>query len=229
MIIFVVAIGLTVVLSSTGWASNTARTTSAAAEFRLNNRFAYIRNVLSPNQFAIVQQNVRAAKRGKSWKLEKGSYAQGRKGTQLSRSDPICDVFSSTAVIDRIKKASGRSGSLSIPLELFPMEIREYTIGSSMDWHVDDCLFKEPQLELVYTSENESDSETKWKDARGQTRSVFTEANSLIIIEAGAAEHAVTPLKRGKRTILKALVVGENREILDPVFFQKAKGTFRKE
>ena len=94
-----------------------------------------------------------------------------------------------------------------------------------MDWHQDDVLFKEKQLELVYTVENESDSETCWVDARGVTHSMFTEPNSLIVLEAESVRHRVTRLGRGTRTIIKALAV-EDGEVLDKEFFNSALGTF---
>ena len=166
-------------------------------------------------------------KGGKALKLEKGSYAQGRKGCQLSTNDPICEIFSSTMVTDRIKRATDRESSLILPIDLFPLELRDYMPGAYMAWHKDDVLFHEPQLELVFTVENESDSETMWLDSRGATHSVSTEVNSMIIIEADSVEHCVTPLKRGRRTILKGLVVESGQsEILDVAFFEKAKATF---
>ena len=194
------------------------------AEFRANAGFAYLPNVLTPTQHEAVIHRVLELKKG-SLKAERGSYANGRLGCRLPVDDELSEIFSSPAVLNRVRKASGRSEKLHIPTRDFPIELRAYPVGSEMDWHQDDVLFKEKQLELVYTVENESDSETCWVDARGVTHSMFTEPNSLIVLEAESVRHRVTRLGRGTRTIIKALAV-EDGEVLDKEFFNSALGTF---
>jgi hypothetical protein len=72
-----------------------------------------------------------------------------------------------------------------------------------MAWHRDEALFSVPQLELVLTLSNSSDSATEWVDAAGGLQREWTEANSLIAVRAGAALHRVTAVKRGGRDIVK--------------------------
>lgn len=48
--------------------------------------------------------------------------------------------------------------------------------------HVDDCLYTQPQYELVYTLDNTSDSRTEFRDAAGTVHSLWAEPNSLLII-----------------------------------------------
>ena len=47
---------------------------------------------------------------------------------------------------------------------------------------MDDCLYTEPQYELVYTLDNTSDSRTEFRDAAGTVHSLWAEPNSLLII-----------------------------------------------
>jgi hypothetical protein len=43
------------------------------------------------------------------------------------------------------------------------------------------------------------------RDKTGRINEQATEPNSLLVIKAGAAEHRVTPIKRGERHIVKAV------------------------
>lgn len=87
--------------------------------------------------------------------------------------------------------------------DAIPVEYRQYPIGSQgMVWHRDTCLVGR-QYECVYTVTNTSDSLTLYKDMFGRIHSVRTEPNSLIVVQAGGAEHAVTPVTIGERSIVK--------------------------
>ena len=71
-----------------------------------------------------------------------------------------------------------------------PMEYREYRQGSSMLWHKDTVLTEPPQLELVYTLENTSDSVTRWAathlDVLHQNaQEVWTAPNSALLLQVG--------------------------------------------
>ena len=103
-----------------------------------------------------------------------------------------------------------------------PIELRVYeTMGSGMEWHVDDVLFDPPQLEIVYTLENTSDCVTSYekKDMNGAHQSkrvnIESEPNSAIILRAGGVNHCVSSLKYGKRVILKIVYVQENARLLE--------------
>ena len=74
-----------------------------------------------------------------------------------------------------------------------------------MAWHRDEVLFAVPQLELVLTLRNSSDSCTEWIDSDGQLCRAETEANSLLAVRAGGALHRVTPVRRGERDIVKVV------------------------
>lgn len=84
-----------------------------------------------------------------------------------------------------------------------------------MDWHVDDVLYDPPQVEVVYTFENTSDCTTRWKQGDGQTILKETDRNSVLVFRAGGAPHCVTPLKRGRRVIIKCAFVSKGAEFLE--------------
>eukprot|EP00600_Ochromonadales_sp_CCMP1393_P012547 CAMPEP_0175009140 /NCGR_PEP_ID=MMETSP0005-20121125/7353_1 /TAXON_ID=420556 /ORGANISM="Ochromonas sp., Strain CCMP1393" /LENGTH=337 /DNA_ID=CAMNT_0016264763 /DNA_START=247 /DNA_END=1260 /DNA_ORIENTATION=+ len=95
-------------------------------------------------------------------------------------------VFSCDAQLE----LQNRHGRVLEPALDIPLELRLYPVGSSMPFHCDDCLYAIPQLEFIYTVENDSDSKTVWVDAEGITRAEFTEPNSLLIVRAGAPDGA---------------------------------------
>ena len=47
-----------------------------------------------------------------------------------------------------------------------------YSSGAFMAWHRDDALFTEPQVEVVFTVTNRSDSVTQWRDVEGTVQEV---------------------------------------------------------
>jgi len=75
-----------------------------------------------------------------------------------------------------------------------------------MDWHVDDVLYEPPQVEVVYTLENTSDCTTRWRLAEKEVVKE-TDLNSVVLLKAGGVSHCVTPLKRGRRIIIKCAYV----------------------
>mmetsp|Transcript_15418 Transcript_15418/g.35423 ORF Transcript_15418/g.35423 Transcript_15418/m.35423 type:complete len:109 (+) Transcript_15418:502-828(+) len=86
-----------------------------------------------------------------------------------------------------------------------------------MEWHVDDVLYNPPQVEVVWTLENTSDCQTMWKNEKGAICSIETDPNSLLLLEAGGAPHAVSSLSNGKRVIIKCAYA------LNGATFQKEK------
>ncbi|CAJ1343851.1 unnamed protein product [Effrenium voratum] len=102
----------------------------------------------------------------------------------------------------------GAMGALDLLPCGCPLEFREYARGGGMLWHRDEVLSDPPQLELVYTLENTSDSVTRWAEGhlgvlRDETSEVWTEPNSGLLVQAGGAVHMVTELTLGRRVILK--------------------------
>lgn len=84
-----------------------------------------------------------------------------------------------------------------------------------MEWHIDDLLYNPAQVEVVLTLENNSDCCTMWKPLNGGIQSVQTTPNSGLILKSGGVEHKVSPLKIGRRVILKVAFVAKCAVILD--------------
>ena len=194
-------------------------------DFKFNNGLVVLPGIFSPSEFMIVQRISKELCK-KSLKKEINSLAKGRFGCRIDRKSELHEMFSHSRILSRIKRATGREKSnLVIPPD-FPLEIRKYGIGAHMPFHFDEQLYKHPQLELVFTIENTSDSYTCWIDSTGATQKLRTEPNSLLCIQATTVKHAVTPLKKGERVILKGLLVAEGEEILDVNSFEKALQTY---
>jgi len=104
-------------------------------------------------------------------------------------------------VAARLSAVTGEALSLSD----YPLELRSYPSGASMAWHRDEPLFVVPQVELVLTVWNSSDSTTEWQDAGGRMHSQWTEPNSVLALRAAGCPHRVLPVKRGERGIVKVV------------------------
>jgi len=95
-----------------------------------------------------------------------------------------------------------------VPSKVLPIEFRYYDVGSSMNWHRDSIVTRNnsgsPQIELVYTLENISDSMTEWiDDVTGQVNKIVSSPNSIMITQGGSVLHQVTETTIGNRSILK--------------------------
>ena len=88
----------------------------------------------------------------------------------------------------------------------FPIEYREYFTGSKgMPMHSDTPMYTKPHWEFVLTLGNTSDSKFQWVE-NGQLKGVKPMANTLVAVQSGDVRHGVTPINKGKRTILKFIV-----------------------
>jgi len=85
-----------------------------------------------------------------------------------------------------------------------PIEFRMYENGGKMDWHRDSVHNNQPQIEIVFTLENTSDSKTLWRDEDAhETHEIVTQPNSILITQGNGAFHKVTPVTTGYRSIIK--------------------------
>jgi hypothetical protein len=93
------------------------------------------------------------------------------------------------------------------PSNNLPIEFRMYEKGGKMDWHrdyVDKVVRNCPQIEIVFTLENTSDSKTLWiDDDTNKKHEIITQNNSIIITQGNGAYHMVTPVSIGYRSIIK--------------------------
>ena len=161
------------------------RATAAQQQFRAAG-VAYLPAFLPPDDFRAVQRECTALRR--CLKKENNTVAKKRLGTYIAEESAIYGIFAGPQVHGRLGKVLEGDYWVSE----FPMEYRVYPVGSSMDWHLDECLYEEPQYELVYTVTNTSDALTEWREG-GLRVGEWTEPNSLLIVRAESALHRVTP------------------------------------
>jgi len=132
----------------------------------------------------------------------------------------LARLFAAPSVAARLSAVTGQALSLSD----YPLELRLYGPGAGMAWHRDEQLFAVPQVELVLTLWNSSDSATEWQDAAGRLRSQRTESNSVLALRALGPHHRVLPVARGERAIVK-VVFSATRE-RTPAFLANLLGTY---
>ena len=148
--------------------------------------------------FAACQRSARRQRELKPETLE--SVAVGRLGCFLEPRDPVVVALSRPESVERLRRICGDE---RLEPADFPVELRRYPVGSSMGWHKDEVLYDEPQLEVVLTLENTSDSQTRWERADGSVRGAWLPPNSLLLVKAEGATHGVTTVRRGDRLIAK--------------------------
>ena len=206
---------------------------------------SYRQSVCTPEEMDAMKQELSRIMKGSLTK-ERSSIAQNRLGATLTRDQAsetirILEDGSIFKLAQRLADSpQNKSDKRKIELASeIPVEMRTYEqAGAAMAWHRDDIMYDPPQLELVFTVENNSDCVTMWKmdpaDAnesiggnREDIRSQETHPNSSLLLLAGGPEHCVTSLKRGKRVILKCAYVYEGAKYVgedDYQQFGKAKG-----
>lgn len=197
----------------------------------------YRKSVFSPEELSVIRQEVSSCM-NKLQEESSASIAQKRLGATLDReTSAAAKVLADGSLQRLVEKATGSVCELSSHI---PIEIRTYEReGAGMPWHVDDTLYDPPQIEVVWTLENDSDCTTMWKEEQGgitkdddKLHSVETEPNSAILLSAGGASHCVTHLKHGKRVILKCAYVKEGaafREGLHKNQFDKRRTSKKKQ
>ena len=89
---------------------------------------------------------------------------------------------------------------------LFPIEYRLYPEKSTgMGWHKDTSLFNPDCLEVVMTTENNSDMKFLWNE-NGMIKSINPKPNTIVIVRPNSVLHSVSPANIGTRKILKYII-----------------------
>ena len=129
------------------------------------------------------------------------SLAQPGTPGEKKENNILYDIFYGDLFLYRLKKILG----LDLKPSTIPIDYRVYEVGGSMDWHRDTILSRDfPQIEIVFTLENYSDSTTEWlDDDTNEIYSIWTYPNSIVITQGGGVYHRVLPVKKGSRTIIK--------------------------
>ncbi len=151
----------------------------------INKEFSNNRNKLRPEQNSFVLSN--------------------RKQFIPSTTSVVTRALQDKTFISRLEKIIGSPNKLVLNTTTLPPAYREYGIDSEMRWHRDSPLTNVPQYEVVITLSNNSDSQFLWKHEKHELiNRAETSANNLVIVRAGGIRHAVSPVTRGKRVIIKA-------------------------
>ena len=169
-----------------------------APRVRARDGLCVVEDFFDDATFAACQRSARRQRELKPETLE--SVAVGRLGCFLEPRDPVCVALSRPESVERLRRICGDD---RLEPADFPVELRRYPVGSSMGWHKDEVLYEEPQLEVVLTLENTSDSQTRWERADGSVRGAWLPPNSLLLVKAEGATHGVTTVRRGDRLIAK--------------------------
>jgi len=136
--------------------------------------------------------------------IEENTELATRKTIVIDKSSYINNIFYGDKFLNYLYKILGFRVKPSINL---PIEFRIYEKGGKMDWHrdyVDNVVRNCPQIEIVFTLENTSDSKTLWiDDDTNKKHEIITKNNSIIITQGNGAYHMVTPVTTGFRSIIK--------------------------
>ncbi|KAL7552250.1 hypothetical protein ACHAWF_015480 [Thalassiosira exigua] len=190
----------------------------------------YKRSALPPDEFRAVMEAIRS----EYPRMEEegaSSFAHGRVGARVPESSGVRRLLGSEdgglcRLVNDLTGEEGQLGRMILAPDV-PIEIRVYErVGAGMEWHVDDDLYLPGQVEVVLTLENSSDCTTMWRphdlplpsDGSGvkyDVRSEQTTPNSALILRAGSVEHKVSPLRVGRRAILKMAFVREGAKPID--------------
>lgn len=172
-------------------------------------------DALPPEAAAAVARECRALRPRLAPELN--CIASGRLGCYLSNRSATHAALSDPGLAKKLTRRL-RSRLPLVPAS-YPMELRHYPRGASMPWHSDEALYAEPQWELIYTVDNDSDSETEWRDAAGRLHGAWTPPGSLLCVRAEGWQHRVTGVRRGSRLIVKLCYTVEGATVL-PSFAQ---------
>ena len=157
--------------------------------------FLYIRDLLPPREFRKIQEKCKELE--PHMESDELSIVENRKRYEIGKNNHISKVLSSKYVQDKLKILDAHPSDT-------PVEYRIYEKGGRMGWHCDDQLYMKRQYEIVYTTENTSNSKTQWIDPdTKEFYSISTEPNSALIVRSQSVFHNVTPVGYGSRKILK--------------------------
>jgi len=161
----------------------------------------FFRNVLSQEDYNIILEECNMLK---SYVEEDYTEFVKRKTIVVDKNSYLNTIFFGDKFLNYLDKILGFRVK---PSSNLPIEFRIYEKGGKMDWHrdyVDKVVKNCPQIEIVFTLENTSDSKTLWiDDDTNKKYEIISQNNSIIITQGNGAYHMVTPVTTGYRSIVK--------------------------
>ena len=170
--------------------------TSCTSDHKILDRIIYIETpVLTEDEW----KTITLACEGVSLTNETSSFTNRNKAVLDSNS--VYDIF-----YGRIMNLISKKVGLKLIPSSIPIEYRTYEKGGNMGWHRDTILTSRhtPQIEVVFTVHNTSDSYTEWvPDETYETHRIHSKPNTIMITQGGSVLHRVTDVTRGSRSIIK--------------------------
>ena len=172
------------------------------AKSRILDKMIYKTNIFPSEKKLLIKQTCDALF---PFLVPDNSSATNRQHVIIEKNSQIEQIFYGGEFLSYLEKILSFKVE---PCKRLPIEFRYYGVGSKMKWHRDvniyDYLYGHPQIELVYTISNISNSKTEWiDDATGVVHKIHSSPNSIMITQGGSVLHQVTPITIGDRTIIK--------------------------
>lgn len=164
----------------------------------------YEENVITNEDIQALLYEFSQLKESSMFKLEQTSGTHNRSSVKMDPASKTYSVMSSGLILDKIRQLTKDD---TIVLGDFPVEMRTYDIGGTMDWHSDTILYAPAQWECVLTLHNNTDSTTDVITYNDEVHSIKTRPGSILLVRAGGLYHRVNPSTHGERVIVKALYV----------------------
>ena len=166
------------------------------------------RGAFTPQTLDLIKQEYKAGE--SKLVTEFGGITQKLKNRKHFFPDPdgaLHRALKHPEFVGRLEKTIGlpEGQALELSTAIKP-EYRIYPVGGEMKWHRETVLSRPAQYEVVITLNNSSDSQLLWRyrNRPGDINRADTSANSVSVVRAGGIEHAVSPVTRGERVIIKA-------------------------
>jgi hypothetical protein len=181
----------------------------------------YRQSVFTTEEYSTIQKEVSSMVTSTQLLNEEttSSVAQNRLGASLADDSDTVRIFQNGSLLKLVQQLTNEP-TMELSSHL-PVEVRLYeTLGAGMAWHADDVLYDPAQVEVVVTLENTSDCVTMWKiggEQQQNMKSQETDPNSVVLLKAGGPLHCVTPLKRGRRIILKCAFAAKGAKFLEGI------------
>lgn len=182
----------------------TRRTHSVEPKSLSKDGIFYQENVLSSEDMNSLRSEFSELKRNSQFILETNSGTQNRFSVKMNANTKTCSIMKSDRILQKIRDLTGDS---TVVLGDFPVEMRTYGVGGTMDWHSDTILYAPAQWECVLTLDNDTDSATDIVTYRDELYTIETKPGSILLVRAGGLYHRVKPSSHGERVIVKALYV----------------------
>ncbi len=171
---------------------------------KLDNDLVIIKNFYNPSDLNKINYLL------KNTRFKSDDRVTSRKTTCLfqKKNKQLFNLIYNNKLINLIKKLTHKK--MIIPD--YPIEYRIYpTKSEGINWHRDLSLYKDTYYEAVLTLHNNSDQQFQYIK-NGKLYTVSPSSNTLALVKPNGILHKVTPITKGTRTILKFIILFNNKK-----------------